>query len=112
LFRRVYKCKKDPRRTDNGPIADTGPIFQGSAKDTAARDACAKSVATDVMNALIDGIEDRGLDVPDSFVFTRLDKTASGFTVVVNDATVPVTVGTGCSVKNLDISSVVGSVGE
>jgi hypothetical protein len=106
----TYKCKKDTRKTDNGSAPDP-LVFEGAAKDVVAKDSCAKDVAADVMDALVEAIEDHGVDVPDSFVFTKIDKTSDGFKMVVNGVTVPVVVGSGCSVKKIDTSAA-GSLGE
>jgi hypothetical protein len=108
----TYKCKKDTRKSDNGPATDNGPVFQGSAKDAAAKDSCVKTVASAVMDDLISAIEDMGVDIPDSFVFTSVDKTSDGFKLVVNGATVNAVVGSGCKVKSDDAAKVAGSVGE
>jgi hypothetical protein len=106
----TYECTKDTRGKDSrreDPLS-----FEGEAKDVVAKDACAKTVATAVMNQLIDGIEEAGLDVPDAFVFSRIDRTNSGYTMVVNGASVPTVVGAGCTIQSIDTSQAVKSVGE
>jgi hypothetical protein len=105
----TYKCKQDKRKSPAGPVADPGPVFQGSAKDVVAKDPCAKTVAQAVMDNLIDGLENAGVDIPDSFVFTKIDKTDSGFKTVVNGRTVSVVVAAGCNIKSIDNTDAVPS---
>jgi len=105
----TFKCKKDTRKPDPGPVED--PLtFEGAAKDTVAHDACAKSVAREVMDQLVGVIEDDGLDVPDTFTFSKIDKTADGYETVVNGVKVSATVGAGCRVEKVDTSGA-GSLG-
>jgi hypothetical protein len=106
----TYKCKKDTRKSDPGPPSDP-LVFQGAAKDVVAKDSCAKDVASAVMDKLIEAIEDKGIDVPDTFTFTSIDRTATGFTMVVNGAKVPVVMNDGCSIKSIDTSAA-GLIGE
>ena len=106
----TYKCKQDKRKIDNGPPPDP-LVFEGDAKDVVAKDSCAKDAAKAVMDALVQAIADRGLDIPDTFTFTKIDRTDTGFKMVVNGATVPVVVGSGCSIKSIDTSAA-GQIGD
>jgi hypothetical protein len=100
----TYSCQKDTRKPDTTPD-DTGPVFQGAAKDTVAKDSCAKTVAGDMEDELIGAIEDAGVDIPDSFVFTSITKTDTGYKAIVNGATVTAVVAAGCKVKSVDTSA-------
>jgi hypothetical protein len=102
----TYKCKQDTRKADSGPAPDP-LVFEGAAKDVVARDSCAKSVASAVMTELIDEISDHGLDLPDTFVFTKIDRTDVGFKAEVNGRPVPVVVGPGCNIKSIDTAAAV-----
>jgi hypothetical protein len=108
----TYKCKKDTRRPDPGPVTDPGPTYQGSAKTVVANDPCAKKVAEAVMDKVIEGLEDEGVDIPDDFTFTKIDRTASGYATVVNESKVPVVVAAGCKIVSMDVSAATGSNGE
>ena len=105
----TYKCKKGAK-PNPGPAPDP-LVFEGAAKDVVAKDHCAKDVASAVMDKLVEEIEDRGVDVPDTFTFTSIDKTDTGYKMVVNGAKVPVVVASGCTIKNIDTSAA-GSLGE
>jgi hypothetical protein len=106
----AYECKEDTRRSNPGPAPDP-LVFEGAAKTVAAKDSCAKDVARAVMDQIVQALEDQGVDVPDSFVFTRIDKTATGYKTVVNGVTVPAVVGSGCTIKSIDTSAA-GSLGQ
>jgi hypothetical protein len=106
----TYECKQDKRKIDNGPPPDP-IVFEGDAKSVVAKDPCAKDVADAVLDKLVEEIEDRGLDVPDTFIFTRIVRTDTGYTTEVNGATVSVEVSSGCSIKNIDTSGA-GRIGE
>jgi hypothetical protein len=101
----TYKCKKDTRPVDSGPVSDPGPTFEGAAKAVVAKDSCAKAVAKAVMDKIVEALEDEGVDLPDDFVFTSIDRTSNGYKTVVNGATVPVTVGAACSIGRIDASA-------
>jgi hypothetical protein len=105
----TYKCKKGAKIT---PAPAPDPlVFEGAAKDVVAKDKCAKDVASAVMDKLVEVIEDHGVDVPDTFTFTSIDKTDTGYKMVVNGAKVPVVVAAGCNIKSIDTSAA-GSLGE
>jgi hypothetical protein len=106
----TYKCKMQTRKIDNGPTPDP-VVFQGAAKTTVGKDSCAKTVANATTDALVGAIEDDGVDVPDTFVFTKIDRTSTGYSMTVNGVDVSATVASGCKVKNVDTSAA-ASLGE
>ncbi len=101
----TYKCKKDPRKQIN-PAPDF-LHFDGAAKDVVAKDKCAKDVAAAALDQMINVIEDKGLDVPDTFTFTSIERTDTGYKMVVDGAKVTAVVGAGCSIKSIDASAAV-----
>jgi hypothetical protein len=100
-----FKCKEDKRPRDNGPVAAPAPDFAGAAKTFVAHDACAKTAAQAVMDAFVNVLEDHGVDIPDGFTVTSITRTSSGYTMVMNETSLPVKVGAGCKVGSVDTSA-------
>lgn len=101
----TYKCKEDKRPRDNGPVADPAPDFAGAAKTFVAHDACAKKAAQAVMDAFVGVLEDEGVDIPDGFTVTSIERTSAGYTMVMNETSFPVKVAAGCKVGSVDTSA-------
>jgi hypothetical protein len=101
----TYRCREDKRPHDNGPVAAPAPEFVGAAKTFAAHDACAKTAGQAVMDAFVNVLEDDGVDIPDGFTVTSIVRTSSGYTMVMNETSLSVKVGTGCNVGSVDTSA-------
>jgi hypothetical protein len=103
----TFKCKKDPRKPQANPAPDFLQ-FTGAAKTVVAHDSCAKDVASKATDQIIGKLEDDGVDIPDTFTYTSIEHTSTGYDMVVNGEKISAVVGSGCAIKSMDTSAATG----